>query len=200
MIKHKTKAFLTALIMVSQPITQVMAAPVMGQTYDIVEPDALTEIENKAASVDWGKALNKPVEQWGALQGERLPWAHENRSRSVIPFYTTEFDITDSSGRVTYPKGFTFNPLEHVRLPQRIVVIDPSQQEWLPGHVLPTDQIIFTHGDVFKARQHLKVPVFILDTKTRQRLDVKVVPTIIEQKGKMLILHEYAYQPKEATR
>lgn len=199
MKKQLTPSLMMAIILTSYPATQATSVPVIGQTYDVVEPDALTEIEDKAASVDWGKALQKPVEQWGALQGTRLPWAQVERSRSVIPFYTTEFDITDAAGRVTYPKGFTFNPLEHVQLPQRIVVIDPRQQDWLAGHVRASDQILFTHGNVFKARERLKVPIFILDAKTQQRLDIKVVPTIVEQKGKMLILHEFVYQPKKGN-
>lgn len=169
-------------------------AGVIGQTYDIEEPDALTEIEQKVASVDWNKALNKPTEQWGALQGSSLPYATETRSRSVVPFYTTEFEITDQTGKVTYPKGFTFNPLEFVTLPQRIVIIDPRQESWLADHVKASDQIIFTQGNVLKAKERLQVPIFILDEKTRSRLDIKVVPTIVEQKGKMLVLHEFAYQ------
>lgn len=169
-------------------------AAVIGQTYDINEPDALTEIEQKAASVDWNKALDKPVEQWSAMQGQALPYATETRSRSVIPFYTTEFEITDKTGKVTYPKGFTFNPLEFVTLPQRIVIIDPRQESWLADHVKVSDQILFTGGNVLKAKDRLQVPVFILDAKTRSRLDIKVVPTIVEQKGKMLVLHEFAYQ------
>jgi len=173
-------------------------AGVIGQTYDIDEPDALTEIEQKVASVDWNKALNKPTEQWGALQGHSLPYATETRSRSVVPFYTTEFEITDQTGKVTYPKGFTFNPLEFVTLPQRIVIIDPRQESWLADHVKASDQIIFTQGNVLKAKERLQVPIFILDEKTRSRLDIKVVPTIVEQKGKMLVLHEFAYQePKQ---
>lgn len=173
-------------------------AGVIGQTYDIEEPDALTEIEQKVASVDWNKALNKPTEQWGALQGNSLPYATETRSRSVVPFYTTEFEITDQTGKVTYPKGFTFNPLEFVTLPQRIVIIDPRQESWLADHVKASDQIIFTQGNVLKAKERLQVPIFILDEKTRSRLDIKVVPTIVEQKGKMLVLHEFAYQePKQ---
>nr|WP_258057463.1 hypothetical protein [Aeromonas caviae] len=169
-------------------------AAVIGQTYDINEPDALTEIEQKAASVDWNKALDKPAEQWSAMQGQALPYATETRSRSVIPFYTTEFEITDKTGKVTYPKGFTFNPLEFVTLPQRIVIIDPRQESWLADHVKVSDQILFTGGNVLKAKDRLQVPVFILDAKTRSRLDIKVVPTIVEQKGKMLVLHEFAYQ------
>ncbi|WP_219306411.1 hypothetical protein [Aeromonas hydrophila] len=174
-------------------------AAVIGQTYDIEEPDALMEIEQKVASVDWGKALDKPTDQWSALQGETLPYAAENRSRSVVPFYTTEFEITDQTGRVTYPKGFTFNPLEFVTLPQRIVVIDPRQESWLAGHVTASDQILFTHGNVLKAKERLHVPIFILDAKTRSRLDIQVVPTIVEQKGKMLVLHEFVYQEQEVT-
>lgn len=170
------------------------SAGVIGQTYDIDEPDALTEIEQKVASVDWNKALDKPADQWGALQGHALPYATETRSRSVVPFYTTEFEITDQTGRVTYPKGFTFNPLEFVTLPQRIVIIDPRQESWLAEHVKASDQILFTQGNVLKAKDRLQVPIFILDAKTRSRLDIKVVPTIVEQKGKMLVLHEFAYQ------
>ncbi|WP_421198531.1 hypothetical protein [Aeromonas enteropelogenes] len=193
MKKHPKTMLCACLLSCSMHV----GAAVIGQTYDVKEPDALTEIEQKAASVDWNKALNKPVDQWTALQGIKLPFATEDRSRSVIPFYTTEFDIKDKSGRVTYPKGFTFNPLEFVTLPQRIVIIDPLQEQWLQDHARVTDQIIFTHGNVFKAKERLNVPIFILDDKTRSRLDIKVVPTIVEQKGKMLVLHEFEFKEQK---
>lgn len=167
---------------------------VIGQVYDVVEPDALTEIEQKAGSVDWKKALDKPQDEWGAFTGVDVPYANETKRRTYIPFYTAEFDVKDSTGRILYPKGFTFNPLAFATLPNRIVVIDPAQETWLEGKIRATDQIIFTHGNVVKARERLHVPIFILDEKTRQRLDIQAVPSIVEQKGQMLSIQEYEFK------
>ncbi|KAB0979375.1 conjugal transfer protein TraU, partial [Cronobacter sakazakii] len=104
-------------------------------------------------------------------------------------------DVPDKNGRIIYPKGYTFNPLQYVHLPQRIVVISPGQEEWLKEKVQPTDMILYTHGDVIRKSESLDRPAFILDSSLQQRLDVKVTPTIIHQEGAHLVIDEYEWSP-----
>lgn len=79
-------------------------ALLLYQTYDIDEPDALTEIEQKVASVDWNKALDKPADQWQAMQGNPLPFSTENRSRSVILLYHWFLPSRIRQGELLTPK------------------------------------------------------------------------------------------------
>ncbi|WP_105604422.1 TraU family protein [Cronobacter sakazakii] len=167
----------------------------LGQVYDIAEPDALAEIQQRVRSVDWSKELNKNRDSWGAFKGIPLPFAKVTQTRTHVPFYTSVIDVPDKNGRIIYPKGYTFNPLQYVHLPQRIVVISPGQEEWLKEKVQPTDMILYTHGDVIRKSESLDRPAFILDSSLQQRLDVKVTPTIIHQEGAHLVIDEYEWSP-----
>ncbi|EHJ1703236.1 conjugal transfer protein TraU [Salmonella enterica] len=171
----------------------------IGQIYDIAEPDALSEIENRVRNIDWSKEMNKNRESWHAFRGVPLPVAKETRTRTYVPFYTSLIDVPDKEGRILYPKGYTFNPLQHVHLPQRIVVISPGQEEWLKSHVQDTDMVLYTHGDVITKGESLGRPAFILDPTLQQRLDVKVTPSIVQQEGAHLVINEFAWNPEKKT-
>lgn len=166
----------------------------VGQVYEIVEPDALAEIEQRVRAVDWTKELNKNRESWAAFQGVPLPAAKETRTRYHVPFYTSLVDVPDQNGHVLYPKGYTFNPLQFVQLPQRIVVISPGQEEWLKANAQDTDMVLYTHGDVIRKSESINRPAFILDTTLQQRLDIQVTPTIVTQEGRRLVINEYHWQ------
>lgn len=171
----------------------------IGQIYDIAEPDALTEIESRVKAVDWNKELNKNRESWQAFRGVPLPVAKETRTRTFIPFYTSLIDVPDAQGRILYPKGYTFNPLQHVHLPQRIVVIAPGQEEWLKAHANATDMVLYTHGDVISKQDSIGRPAFILDENLQKRLDVRVTPSIINQEGAHLVINEYQWVTDKKT-
>ncbi|MQK85065.1 conjugal transfer protein TraU, partial [Escherichia coli] len=98
------------------------------------------------------------------------------------------------NGHVLYPKGYTFNPLQFVQLPQRIVVISPGQEEWLKANAQDTDMVLYTHGDVIRKSESINRPAFILDTTLQQRLDIQVTPTIVTQEGRRLVINEYHWQ------
>ena len=100
----------------------------VGQTYPIAERDALEEIESRTKEVDWSKALENMT--WSAKNGHLVRRAAVDRTRHYAPWYTIEFDVRDQFGQVIYPKGFQFNVLEHITLPYRVVVIDPSDVAW----------------------------------------------------------------------
>ncbi|MCL6336309.1 conjugal transfer protein TraU [Pectobacterium carotovorum subsp. carotovorum] len=171
----------------------------IGQTYDIAEPDALAEIEMRVRSVDWTKELNKNRDSWAAFKGVPLPVSKERRTRTFVPFYTSTIDVPDEKGRILYPKGYTFNPLQHIRLPQRIVVIAPGQEDWLKDNTQSTDLVLYTHGDVITKSKSLERPVFILDSSLQKRLDIKVSPSIVRQEGAHLVIEEYDWKPSSTA-
>ena len=163
----------------------------IGTTYPIAEQDALSEIEARVSGVDWGTVLDPENVKWSATEGHRLPRASEDRQRRFVPWYTTEFDVTDAEGRVIYPRGFQFNVLNHVFLPYRIVVIDPRDASWASGILRPTDMVILTGGDFRELSESLDRSTFILDDKTRRRLGVEAVPSIVTQVRNEFVIEEF---------
>lgn len=164
----------------------------IGQTYAIQERDALEEIEARTRQVDWANELSAANITWSAKNGYRVQRAPEDRTRAYVPWYTTEFDVRDQFGQVIYPQGFQFNVLEHITLPYRVVVIDPSDVEWVAPQLRPTDMVILTNGDFEEVSKALDRPTFMLDEKTKERLGIEYVPSIVEQSGSHFIVAEYA--------
>ena len=163
----------------------------VGQTYPIRERDALEEIESRTKQVDWAKALSTANIAWSAKNGHFVQRAPVDRSREYVPWYTVEFDVRDQYGQVIYPKGFQFNVLEHITLPYRVVVIDPSDLEWVKPLLKDSDMVILTSGDFEHASEVLDRPTFMLDEKTRQRLGIEFVPSIIVQSGSVFVVEEF---------
>ena len=182
----------SALIMVQWALADSVT---VGQTYPILEQDALVEIQAHAAGVDWQHELSTANIRWSAKDGLSLAHAPADRTRQVIPTYTLEFDIRDQTGQLIYPKGFQFNPLDHITLPYRIVVIASEHLEWANAHLKQTDMVILTRGDYERASQVLERPTFLLDEKTKARLYIEFAPSIIEQSGRVLVINEYQLEP-----
>lgn len=169
----------------------------IGRTWPITEPDALAEIEAKVATLptDMSKAFG-PRDKWTALKAASLGVAGGDRVRSVIPFYTLEFDITLPDGKTLYPKGFTFNPLTYVKLPQRLVVVHPRDLNWALRSARASDFILLSalggqNGDAIDLSEKTGRPIFILEERVKQRLGLTVAPVIVEQSGTRLVLTEY---------
>lgn len=178
----------------------VKARPVastIGRTWPIAEPDALAEIEGKAAALpsDMGKAFGAR-ENWSAMKAASLPKATMNRTRRVVPFYTLDFDIKLPGGKTLYPKGFTFNPLTYVKLPQRLVVVHPRELAWALRTARPADFILLAaqgeeRSDAIDLGEKAGRPIFILEERVKARLGLTVAPVVISQSGTRLVLDEY---------
>jgi conjugal transfer pilus assembly protein TraU len=157
---------------------------VIGDTVTIAEVSVLTEIEQSAARADWQSMVSAP-DKWSGFRSSRLPMAQENAVRIHRPFYTLDHDISDQHGRIIYPRGYTFNPLAHVRLPSRILVVGhaPRYGNWLAQHAQSLDMILTAGGDPMALAEQYQRPVFILEPALRERLGVTVVPSIVEQQA-----------------
>ncbi len=166
----------------------------LGNTYDIVEPDTLDEITSRAAKVDWQKVYSKDPSTWQALKSPVLPDALENNKREHSPIYVVEENVIDRHGNIIYPKGYHFNPLEYMLMPSRIIVIGGTKKhlDWLKTQNTENDMIITSGGDPIAMGKALGRPVFLINDQLIKRLNLAVVPTMIEQIRHQLLLTEYA--------
>jgi conjugal transfer pilus assembly protein TraW len=176
----------------------------IGRTWSITEPDALSEIEAKAATLptNMSKAFG-PHERWSALKAAGLAAAGADHVRSVIPFYTLAFDIRLPDGKTLYPKGFTFNPLTYVTLPQRLVIVHPRDLGWALRMARPTDFLLLsamagTRGDPIALTKQTGRAIYILEERVKERLGLTVAPVIVSQVGQRLVLTEYGPRSRAA--
>lgn len=162
----------------------------IGRTWAISEPDALTEIETRAARSPSMPHAVGPRSQWTAMHAASLGVTAINRIRSIVPFYTLDQDIRLADGRLLYPKGFTFNPLRYVRLAERLFVVAPADLSWALGASGPGDYILLTGGDPVALGEKTGRPLFLLEPTVKDRLGLTVAPVIVRQVGQKLELSE----------
>jgi len=174
----------------------------IGRTWSIAEPDALAEIEAKASRLPPNMAEKfGPRAKWSAMRSAALSVASATRIRSVIPFYTLDTEIRLPDGTLLYPKGFTFNPLVYVALPQRLVVVHSRDLAWAMTSARPSDFILVTADsssgtsgagvDAIDLSEKTGRAIYILEERVKERLGLTVAPVIITQKGQKLELSEF---------
>lgn len=166
----------------------------VGATYSIQEQDALAQIQNKLKQYDFSNFFTKQrfldsFHRYEERISTDLPIAKEHKIYRVDMTYTLPYDIPDGKGGILYPKGYTFNPLDYIRIPFVYVIInaeDKKQIVWFKksryyNEVKSMPMII--KGDVLTIQEQLKVPVFYADKRIVKRFQLKAVPSIAYQKG-----------------
>jgi len=177
------------------------ASSTIGRTWPIAEPDAMAEIEAKAATLPRDMAPKfGPRSGWSAMRAASLGVATSSRIRHVVPFHTLDFDISLPDGRTLYPKGFTFNPLAYVSLPQRLVVVHPRDLDWAMTKARTTDFILVTAGDAITLSERKGRAIFILEERVKARLGLTVAPVIVAQDGQRLLLREFGPRDRQPAR
>lgn len=164
----------------------------LGATYPIVEPDALIEMERSAAGKSVSLSDFGDSDRWTATRSRLLPVAERDRIRDVIPFFTLPFDIPDKDGAILYPKGFTFNPLEHLKLPNVLWIARPEQLDWVTSQAGSGDMVILSGGNALKESEGRDVPVFMLQDQLADRLSLEAAPARVWQEGAVLKVEEFA--------
>ena len=170
----------------------------VGRTWPIAEEDALIEIQRRAVKVDWRTVLDR--RKVGRYQGPpnrvRLPRSGRDRTFPVDLTFTLDREITDGAGRVLYPQGYTFNPLEYVPFTRTLVVIngnDPAQVAWLAASEYRTRldvMVLLTEGAYDKLERKLDRPLFYADLHLVERLRLSAVPAVVRQNGTVMEVRE----------
>ena len=182
------------------------ATSTIGRTWPIAEPDALAEIEARASKLppDMREKYG-PRSSWSAMKAAHLVPATKSQTRSVVPFYTLDTEIRLPTGELLYPKGYSFNPLAYVTLPQRLVVVHPRDLGWALKTARLTDFILLAAGsarddDAITLSERTGRPIFILEERIKERLGLTVAPVIIAQIGQRLELSEVRLERAGQTR
>ena len=171
---------------------------ILGQTFPIAEPDALTEIQDAAKARDWRSWMRKTPRDYAAFASVTLPAASRSTSRLFDPTYTLPMDLRDGSGKVLFPKGTKVNVYERLKLkmPGRFIVISPGEASlrWLDEVAKPAgaDKILLANGNVLETRVKTGRTLYRLDERFVERFGVRAVPTIVTQEGTQLRVTEYA--------
>src|SRR3546814_12091869 len=106
------------------------------------------------------------------MQSAALGVARANRKRSVVPFHTLDFEVRLDDGKLLYPKGYTFNPLTYVSMPQRLIVVHSRDLNWALGHARASDWILLAGGgpevtDPIALGEQVARPLFIRSEERR---------------------------------
>jgi conjugal transfer pilus assembly protein TraW len=172
------------------------ATSTIGRTWPIAEPDALAEIEARTAKLPPDmRAKYGPRSSWSAMKAAVLMPATRSQTRNVVPFYTLDTEIRLPTGELLYPKGYSFNPLAYVTLPQRLVVVHPRDLSWALKTARLTDFILLAAGsarddDAITLSERTGRAIFILKERVKDRLNLTVAPVIVAQIGQKLALTE----------
>ena len=173
----------------------------VGRVYPVVEPDALAEIREAAARVDWDKTMDREktlgeIKRFRPDDLHSLPATREDKMFQVDMTFTLENDISDGKGGVLYPKGFSFNPLDYLSLTSVLVVIDAGdrrQVDWFKASPYITDyrtRLVLSGSGYYDLSEELDRPVFYLMDTVASRLHLAAVPSIVRQSGRMLEVTE----------
>jgi len=176
-----------------------------GATYPIVEQDVMDRIQDYIAKQDWArkqeelrKKARNHIENYQPQGLKSLPVVTKDDSYSVDMTWTLPVDISDGKGGIIYPKGFTFNPLEHVYYTRTLVFIDASdkrQVDWLaasPFLKKVDARILLTGGSYYEFMKKYKRHVFYANRRIIDRLGIRAVPAVAVQQGTKMVVHEYA--------
>ncbi len=164
-----------------------------GTTYEIVEPDLLVEIKQKADQVNW-KKLQKNMKLTQDIT--HLPIAKEDESYYHQPIVELPFEVKDKDGKILYPKGFKFNPLKYTTLPNQLIVLgSPRHLETvsnLSSVVSSDDTLLIANMDTVKFIKQTGKRAFLLTENAIKRLGIKKVPSVISQKGNRFLIQVFA--------
>ncbi|MBQ3033055.1 MAG: hypothetical protein IJD28_01635 [Deferribacterales bacterium] len=181
----------------------------IGQLYDIKERDLLEEIQERAANINWQNFIDKSKTDLQSKVGSvslQLPKASENKTYYIDLTTTLDYPIytRDRKGKplLLYPKGYTFNVLNHTKLRKRFIFFDgtrPEEVAWFKDkyaknlNAMP----ILSEGNALAFSKEIEREAYILDATIISRLKLKVSPTVVYQEGNQLRADEIYLPPLE---
>ncbi|AEA33619.1 conserved hypothetical cytosolic protein [Hippea maritima DSM 10411] len=172
-----------------------------GATWPIKEQDALKQILSGLKHYNYRKILNKQVftsafHRYEERLSTDLPRSKKHKIYTVDMTYTLPFDIRDAKGRIIYPRGYKFNPLDYIKVPFVYVIIngnDKKQVSWFMHskyYNKVKSMLLICKGDVITLEKKIKMPVFYADKRIIKKFNLKVVPSIAYQKEDKFYVEE----------
>lgn len=169
---------------------------IVGKTYPVQEPDIVAEVRQNAAKIK-DKAMLERIKTYQPASLHILPRATADKTFLVDMTYTLDRDLTDADGRIIYPRGYTFNPLDYISFTGGLVVIDgqdTSQVKWFrasPYFENHRARLLLSDGHAAELIETLQRPVFYLTDDIAGRLKLQAVPSVVIQKEGKLQVREF---------
>jgi conjugal transfer pilus assembly protein TraW len=171
----------------------------VGETYPVIEPDVNAQLQERAIkrTAEEHRLFPERMKTYQPADLHHLTQATENRTFLVDMTYTLDHDLKDGEGRIIYPRGFTFNPLDYVPFSGGLVVLDgadPAQVKWFQATVYAKDhrvRLLITGGYAAVLVKQLGRPVFYLTDDIARRLQLAAVPSLVIQKEDKLQIREF---------
>ncbi|HOL44400.1 MAG TPA: TrbC family F-type conjugative pilus assembly protein [Methanoregulaceae archaeon] len=167
-----------------------------GPTYPIEEKDFYELIAEKqeVAKVRIREKIDEIKDKMFVLSRHdgKYPRADKDRVYYIDPSVELEYDVVDQFGNVAVPRGTKINPLETITLGKYIIIDgrDPEQvQLALAGQYR---SIMIVSGDIGQLSKKHQTRFYFVPDELLVRLDVKRVPVIFEQDGKLVRVTEKA--------
>ena len=173
----------------------------VGTTYPVIEPNVVKQLRERAIhkSIEEQRRLLAHIEKYQPANMHPLPRATANRSFPVDMTYTLEHDLRDGKGKIIYPKGFTFNPLDYVPFSGGLVIIDgddPEQVEWFRESPYARNhraRLLITGGYAAELSRKLHRTVYYLTNVMAKRLQLAAVPAVVVREGNRLRVREILF-------
>lgn len=202
-MKSRLINILLFLMVASPAKAEIKDLGIIGETYPIVEDDIVAELREQAQTLK-GLApsgdLMEQIRHYQPANLQALPRAADNRNFLVDMTYTLDHDLKDKNGKVIYPRGYTFNPLDRIRLSTSLVVIDGTDSDqvaWFKESPYMKNRrvkLLISGGYDSDLRRELKRPVFYLTKDIGTRLKLTAVPCVAVQKGNGMQVTEFFIQ------
>jgi hypothetical protein len=164
--------------------------------YDIAEPDALQEMEERKDKVveEWEKFHQIVPDKIKGVEAALLTAAPRTYAYYVDMTYILPEDIVNHEGKVIYPKGYVFNPIAYTNVkPPDMVIFNPCDKdevELVKELVKKLDDYMLVGAscnigamyDFLKTesgRSVLNQPVYMLNDRMKEKLNVKYTVSIV---------------------
>jgi len=177
----------------------------IGQTYEIAEPDMLEGFYSKLRKAEASGRMAEVEKEMKARfvaysnrpNGVALPRAQKHRVRYYDPTIVLSQDIVDHKGNVLWLSGTTVNALEYITMSQQWLFFDgddPEQAAWAlrylkryPNQVRP----ILTQGAVLELMDAWQIRLYFdQGGKYVRKFGIEALPSLISQEGRKLRIDE----------
>lgn len=172
----------------------------VGDVYPVAEADVREEMKQRVQD-GWEQKKDeyqKMIDAYQPVDLQPLFRAKQDRTFLVDMSYTLDHDVHDREGRVIYPRGYTFNPLDYMRLSIALVVIDgsdPAQVKWFRESPYSEDhrvKLLISAGYARELVTALNRAVFYLGKDVAERLQLAAVPCVAVQRGEQMQVTEFS--------
>jgi conjugal transfer pilus assembly protein TraW len=186
----------------SSPCITIYDYGVYGEVYPIKEID-IRKIMLKKWKVNLKqlqKNLKKKIIHYYDKDAGFPYKPNDNKTYYFTPKYTLPVDIKDPNGKILYPKGYTFNPLDRgLYIPFEICFVTnkevkylpkiPKKKTLLPWKINTSRIFVVVKGNAYKLREKgYLVWDYGLSADWIKRMGVKEVPACVKQIGNKFLI------------